>query len=467
MGKNLEALKKKCFAYLKENYGEDCTVSYSTKAGEIIDVPVKDLLRDFFNDSEVDDAFASSMLYFEGIAANATETDKSEAAAQIAELSLNDDPFYKADAVFSVEAITLSIAIMRAEHLRGVVFNNCVNTSNGIAQYVKKKKPLTALDYSPNAEPVEVVLRLLNSKNFEKTKKGISTNKESKDPDTKTVIFVEDGDSVRTTLTVENYYSKFLKGVRNGGKVFSFVLQKAMEQHTEKPRFALQELVELGIYSDVVSALRGLRDKIIPKLHGITIHIEPKKRGKAASGFISAPIFGEAYVTAGTDYSFITLPISLCLISQSYYSVIPRWAYSLPDDAFYLLRYLFYLARQRGKDLRENGYFTIKIDTIRERMGLPSPKDERRLGQMIAQPIENALENIETAQKNAGGETVYFEISDHIDSKTFLQSTLRVTLKGSALDFMIEREAQRTKKIAAAKKTAKKKKEVVAIEEQN
>ena len=82
-------------------------------------------------------------------------------------------------------------------------------------------------------------------------------------------------------------------------------------------------------------------------------HYDPCKKG-----YISL------YVNSEIDIDFYA----------HYFTIMPQYAYALSDNGYALIRYIFYLARQRKqmKSIRDNGSFNISLDTIREALGFPA-----------------------------------------------------------------------------------------------
>ena len=63
----------------------------------------------------------------------------------------------------------------------------------------------------------------------------------------------------------------------------------------------------------------------------------------------------------------------------AYITILPRWGYALQsENAYMLLDYIYYLARQNTDKIQERGYFTINLDTIRQHLGLPSPEEVQK-----------------------------------------------------------------------------------------
>ena len=105
------------------------------------------------------------------------------------------------------------------------------------------------------------------------------------------------------------------------------------------------------------------------------------------------------------DNGFVTLSVNENFNMEfiaPYFTVFPRFAYALSNNAFTLVRYIFFIARQNAQAIKDKGKFTISLENIRENLGLPSPEEvkNRRYRQLIIDPIANAIEEIEDALQN-------------------------------------------------------------------
>ncbi|MBQ1348391.1 MAG: hypothetical protein IIY58_03385 [Aeriscardovia sp.] len=255
------------------------------------------------------------------------------------------------------------------------------------------------------------------------------------------------------TIELANFLALFNKQVRNGAKALKFFLEKATDQHTNTPVFTLSELVDRGIYTTEKNAYTGLNN-IIDKLQNIRISIEWKetrkneKTGKKQTNKdkLGGPIIGQYFLSTSRQCR-IFLYDGLYYLSKQYFTVFPAWGWALPDQAFILLDYILYVARQRTKEIKDSfdaggGKFEIKIDTIREKMGLPTPKDAGyRHQQLIISPIEEAIVAIEDMQnKNGQPEITITPVYDETGKiADFLEGHLEIGLKGKVYDYMATR----------------------------
>lgn len=255
------------------------------------------------------------------------------------------------------------------------------------------------------------------------------------------------------TIGLANFMAVFNKQVRNGAKALKFFLEKATDQHTSVPVFSLSELVNRGIYTTEKNAYTGLKN-IIGKLLNIKIHTEwtetvkNEKTGKKESKKTAygGTLIGE-YIISTSRPCKVSIHTGLYILSRQYFTVFPAWGWALPDQAFILLDYILYVARQRTEEIKDSfdengGKFEIKIDTIREKMGLPTPKDAGyRHQQLIIDPIETAIVAIEDMQnKNGLPEITITPVYDETGKiADFLEGYLEIGLKGKVYDYMATR----------------------------
>lgn len=198
-------------------------------------------------------------------------------------------------------------------------------------------------------------------------------------------------------FTIENFKTLFSRQVRNGAKVFTYCLKIQNEQHRLELTFSLSDFVgENAPYSSLDTAYRGLKN-IFSKLQKIVITGESYVRGKPKR-IISSP------VVAIYDISYTTCRVTLhpYFANSPYFTLLPNWAFALQDKDFMFVDYIYSLARQHTKDIKESGGFNISLEAIRIYLGLPSAKDTQKHTEKIINPIDDAIEKIEDIQRATG-----------------------------------------------------------------
>ena len=141
-----------------------------------------------------------------------------------------------------------------------------------------------------------------------------------------------------------------------------------------------------------------------------------------------------------------------------YFTILPRYCFKLGNKSFDLLYYIFFLARQNTREIRERGYFTISFRAIQTRLQLPT--DTKNPLRDIKDRIDDALTDIELQHRDIYKndefqiEPVYDEnapISDFLD-----RGYLKVILKGDFAQGFIDISTTAEKQIdQAAKKQAR------------
>ena len=245
-------------------------------------------------------------------------------------------------------------------------------------------------------------------------------------------------------------------------KLFVLSLIKANEQAIfdgqltkDYISFPLQELIDIGFYKTPQSARTGFKagmDALTSlKIKG---HIQQtKKRGSSIDAL--EVLFTGANIKNGQCTVYFNPRISWSFIAQ-YFTILPRYYFKLPNRASDLLYYIFFLARQHTRDIEERGYFTIGFRAIQHRLQLPSEIDNGNPYRTIKQPIEEAIEELETEHSLLYGNTefsllpVYEEtasIKDYLDN-----GYLRVGLTGAFAETYIEISKGTAKQIEQAEK---------------
>lgn len=245
-------------------------------------------------------------------------------------------------------------------------------------------------------------------------------------------------------------------------KLFVLSLIKANEQAIfdgqltkDYISFPLQELIDIGFYKTPQSARTGFKTGM-DALTSLKIkgHIQQtKKRGSTIDAL--EVLFTGANIKGGQCTVYFNPRISWSFIAQ-YFTILPRYYFKLPNRASDLLYYIFFLARQHTKDIEERGYFTIGFRAIQHRLQLPSEVGLNNPQRDIKQPIEDAIEALETEHSKLYHNTEFrlLPVYDEAASvKDFLDNGyLEVTLTGAFAETYIEISKDTAKQIEAAQK---------------
>lgn len=245
-------------------------------------------------------------------------------------------------------------------------------------------------------------------------------------------------------------------------KLFVLSLIKANEQAIfdgqltkDYISFPLQELIDIGFYKTPQSARTGFKAGV-DALTSLKIkgHIQQtKKRGSSIDAL--EVLFTGANIKGGQCTVYFNPRISWSFIAQ-YFTILPRYYFKLPNRASDLLYYIFFLARQNTKDIEERGYFTIGFRAIQHRLQLPSEVGLNNPQRDIKQPIEDAIEALETEHSKLYHNTEFslLPVYDEAASvKDFLDNGyLKVTLTGAFAETYIAISKDTAKQIEAAQK---------------
>jgi hypothetical protein len=146
-----------------------------------------------------------------------------------------------------------------------------------------------------------------------------------------------------------------------------------------------------------------------------------------------------------------------------YFTILPTWSYKLKsDNAVMLLDYIYYLARQRTADIREKGHFTISLEGIRARLGLPTPQEvkeshARQYTLYIINPIEAAITAIEDGQEGDDLKITPIYDAAYKNVHEYLDGYLEITMTGETRAYMMDRAKNEATEKAKAKRLEDKK----------
>ena len=292
------------------------------------------------------------------------------------------------------------------------------------------------------------------------------------------ILFESPNDKVRLRIAdTTSFFGKGKKNKNSGNKkFFNFLLMKVNEQAffngqltKDVISFPLQELVDIGFYKNTKTASVGFNN-FIDSMAIVDIGGD-RKNGANYDTFRGRHMIRTGDIVNKQCYILLDdlFPWGFMI---RFYTKLPTYYFSLPSNASDLLQYIFYLARQNTKKIKEGDSFTIKLRTIQARLQLPTEIGNTRPRQTIREPIETAIEQIEAAQKAAypvefkDGERLEdkleFSLSlkckgyDNIDEApiaAYLDSGyLEVTLKGNFAKTFIEISTKTAKQIEAANK---------------
>lgn len=337
-----------------------------------------------------------------------------------------------------------------------------VERAEGKAGLVYQEKNITPFVNMPSGEVLNLVYRIFATKN-EKNKavedlRHLENRK--KDRYEKIEIYRKDDtyffqktkkesvvvvgvDDAETILRKDNV--PFLK-------MLLFTLQKMTEQNFPlEIGFPLSEIVDVGIYSNTNNARRAFQN-FFDQQTKITLRGKITKEGRRNKKIFVEEEGGILFYHYKIKNNYVRLWVNENLNMEfiaPYFMMFPRFFYGLSNNAFSLGYYIFYLARQNTKSIKEKGTFTINLDLIRDRMGLPTVEETRRGGrkyrEWIRNPIERAIDEIEQAALNIPeAQDLNFTITPYIkdtetnDINEWLEGYLEIGLKGDFAESFIK-----------------------------
>lgn len=310
-----------------------------------------------------------------------------------------------------------------------------------------ERNTLAPLGRAPSSE----ALALLNRALAAKKGRGLEQNPANRN---EIIEATETGSHLIYTRKNKNKKSEIIIDIdqteeflRKTNKTFSkmllFTLQKMTAQNfSYEIGFSLHELVSLGMYSNIDGARKAFKD-FFDQQKRITISgtvYKGKKciREKGGVLFYNYDI-NNGFVTLSVNEKFNTEFIA------TYFTYFPRFAYALSNNAFALVQYIFYLARQKGEALQSKGSFKINLDYVRDNLGLPSVEEikNRKYKQYIIDPIKKAIKEVEEALQNEpeteeGCFTLALFATDTNDIREWLKGYLEIGLNGSFADKFIQ-----------------------------
>ena len=234
-------------------------------------------------------------------------------------------------------------------------------------------------------------------------------------------------------------------------KLFIFLLAKANQQHFSPIiTFSLQELVNNGMYSHIENARQGFKNHIAA-VQSLQIAGEMKKgkRNIKQHG-------GVLFYNHEIDNNIVKVSVNENFDIEflaSYYTKLPAWAWSLSNNAFELLLYIFMKARAE-----RNAKFNVSLSIVREKLALPTKEEyteknkKWKPAQYVKEPITAAVQNIIDVAKQNQDENIVIEphyvINDR-DLEEWLNGFIAVQISGDYSEIFESITQKRTKLIEA------------------
>lgn len=279
---------------------------------------------------------------------------------------------------------------------------------------------------------------------------------------TKTVIEIPDINKVFGS-------GKTAKSNKTAKKVFNLVMLKISEQVYRDGKltgnavlFPLQDLVDYGLYSSPRTARRGF-------IEGMEALTSLKAKGEMSTKKGNVIAKTESMRVLFTGYDIINGQCRILVQNDfdwrlmiQYHMPLPPYCFALPNKSYDLLYYIFYIARQRVKDIEEKGFFIVKNRTIQHRLNLPNEKNTKNPRRDIKDVIETAITEIEDMHNEVyeNGELKITPMGYNEDDsiQTYLdKGYLKIEITGGWATSFKEISKAQKKQIGKTKKTTDKK----------
>ena len=241
-----------------------------------------------------------------------------------------------------------------------------------------------------------------------------------------------------------------------------FIIQKMNDQaFPDTVTISLEEMVKLKMYTRTDGALRGMRT-FFRNQKKLTISgaiKKTKKRtiyagGNGTEKGIEGGLFTHLLYDKGSSY--VRLVVDPCFNTKfmaPYFTLFPRDAYRMSEKAISLTYYIFFLARQNTRKIKNGGTFKIKMDTVRNFLGFPDVDEvkDRKYKKYIVDPLDRIIDEVEQvigetpeAQNQGFTITPYVQYTGNI--RDYLQGYLEIGLKGDLAKTFIDIAEKQEKK---------------------
>lgn len=267
-------------------------------------------------------------------------------------------------------------------------------------------------------------------------------------------------ESQHITIVFDNI-DKLAAKKKGTSKFFTLALEKLTEQALNKGelfnntiKVSIKELLERGFYADAKGARRGF-DTAMDTLTTIKVKAEIKEGKTKVSTAKEVLVLFTGYErdNSGNCYIFLNERLNWKALAQ-YYTIIPSYYPKLTSNGLDLLNIIMNYARlpQNRKDLADKGHFFITLKAVQNALYLPDEEASKNPDRDIKQPIERALEDIETQEAGRGLLYITPTVDGTEPIKEYLKGHLKIELKGEYLQRFIDITESQEKKIASATK---------------
>lgn len=260
-------------------------------------------------------------------------------------------------------------------------------------------------------------------------------------------------------LTITNGDKLQGKGIK---KCFAFLLTESNKQNF-KPSisFPLQELVDRGMYSNVINARAGIKNAL-DTLQTIKFSGTIKKGKKKTISQSEAGVLFYHYKIKN-NYVDVSVNENFNIdFIASYYALIPKFIYALNNsNAFDIAEYIFLQARQNTEAIKTGEPLNISFWKLHELLALPCAEDKAyteegkkwKPKQYVIEPILTAIEDIKAEAQNRGNTDFIITVNYNENYKTleeFLEGYISISFSGEIYSKLCEIATTQEEKIIKA-----------------
>ena len=239
------------------------------------------------------------------------------------------------------------------------------------------------------------------------------------------IKFIEKGrcGDVIIEKRVKNNENTFILGKTAGTykKIFFFILEQHVNQSfVNDVQINLDDLVTRGIYRSVKRAFSGLYDFLE---YQKTITVDKYNKGNIGTILFQytdkpdrMPKDHIVIVTVSPIVSGSLTNKSATKRIGDFITVFPQWIYTFRNgDAIDIAHHICFTMRQNGENLQNNGYYTVSMQRLAEKIWLPVGQEAENLTkQSRAKAKSNLLEAIKEVNQKSNGE-VDIEVNNNFD----------------------------------------------------
>ena len=274
---------------------------------------------------------------------------------------------------------------------------------------------------------------------------------------------------IRTNSPKEEEGKRGPKTSKGKARLIGLFWQQFAKQHfPSSVKLFYTDLLELGICTNrhhAVETLTSFASWFCDTSPRSSYYLPAKGKRKAREIAGDTLVSGWREISGGVAIK-LNSGAAIFDLYASFYSVFPTFGYRLSDNGYLILRYIFYIARQKtafiDKNKRELS-FAISLDALRGAAGIPTPEEvkekyARKYPEKIKKPILAALEEIQEQlkkERNLKTDCIELKRSGKEESNIdrWLESLLQVTLRGDIIDAFEENNMIRKPRLADTEET--------------